>query len=57
MRAARIYLYLCYHQRMEIHKPKRNGRLSLYPMKFEDAIRAIAKVNPEPRKPKKLRKA
>lgn len=25
-------------------------KLSLYPMKFEDAVKAIAKAKPEPRK-------
>ena len=38
---------------METPKPKRLGRLSLYPMKLEDAIRALAKVKPEPKRPKK----
>jgi len=41
---------------METHKPKRNGRLSLYPMKFEDALRAIAKVKPEPKAKKPTKK-
>ena len=27
--------------------------LSLYPMKFEDAVKAIAKAKPEPKKPRK----
>ena len=30
----------------------RNGRLSLYPLKFEDALRALAKAKPEPKKVK-----
>jgi hypothetical protein len=33
-------------------RPKRNGRLSLYPMKFEDAVKAIGKVRPESKKDK-----
>ena len=28
----------------------RNGRLSLYPLKFEDALRALAKAKPETKK-------
>jgi len=32
----------------------RNGRLSLYPLKFEDALRVLAKAKPE-RKPKKAK--
>jgi hypothetical protein len=33
-------------------RPPRNGRLSLYPLKFEDALRALAKAKPEARKAK-----
>lgn len=32
--------------------PKRNGKLSLYPLKFQDALRALAKAKPEVKKPK-----
>ena len=31
-------------------RPPRNGRLSLYPLKFEDALRALAKAKPETKK-------
>jgi hypothetical protein len=37
-------------------KPKRQGPLSLYPVKFEDAVKALARAKPEPKmstKPKK----
>jgi len=30
----------------------RNGKLSLYPLKFEDALLALAKAKPEPKKTK-----
>ena len=33
-------------------RPPRNGRLSLYPLKFEDALRALAKAKPEGKKAK-----
>jgi hypothetical protein len=33
-------------------RPKRNGPLSLYPVKFQDALRALAKAKPEPKKPR-----
>jgi hypothetical protein len=36
---------------METKKPRRyEPKLSLYGMKFEDAVKAIAKVKPEPKK-------
>jgi hypothetical protein len=38
-------------------RPPRNGRLSLYPLKFEDALRALAKVKPEGKKAKGKRRA
>jgi len=37
---------------METKTRPRNGRLSLYPLKFEDALRALAKAKPEPKKAK-----
>jgi hypothetical protein len=35
--------------------PKRHyePKLSLYPMKFEDAVKVIAKAKPEPKAPKR----
>jgi hypothetical protein len=39
---------------METKKPRHyEPKLSLYGMKFEDAVKAIAKVKPEPSKKKK----
>ena len=36
---------------METKKPRHyEAKLSLYPMKFEDAIKAIAKAKPESKK-------
>ena len=36
---------------METKKPRCYERkLSLYPMKFEDAVKAMAKAKPEPKK-------
>jgi len=31
---------------------KRNGRLSLYPLKFKEVISDVLKVKPEPKRPK-----
>lgn len=40
-----------YHSPMENKKPRHyEPKLSLYPMKFEDAVKAIAKAKPEPKK-------
>ena len=47
-----------YYSRMDTRTkpgPKRNGNLSLYPMKFEDALRAIARVKPERTKAKQAK--
>jgi hypothetical protein len=36
---------------METKKPRHyEPKLSLHPMKFEDAVKAIAKAKPEPKK-------
>jgi hypothetical protein len=39
---------------METKKPRHyEPKLSLYGMKFEDAVKVIAKAKPEPKKPNK----
>ncbi len=35
---------------------KKNGNLSLYPLKFEEAVSEILKVKPEPKKDSKTKK-
>jgi len=39
-----------YHRAMKTPKRHYEAKLSLYPMKFEDAVKAIAKAKPELKK-------